>query len=682
MAKKDKAQKIREEAQKFFGKGKWEKALGAYMKLTKIEPKEPKNLQKVAELQLKLKMKKQAVDTYKGACDLYMSNGFLIQAIAICKMVIQLDPDEKEMEDKLSELYAKRGVGAAPGRGKPAPAPRRPPAAATPRPQPDASTARPRPAAAAPSKPKPAPQPEASAGIAIEPAQDTAGAAVIERTSYEPEEDTIQAESAEAPAYELDDDIAPEIPTDEDEGLPDIPMDDEPELMEADVPIEDEISLDEGIEPESAPAKEEAFSIGDNIDIEPSGAESDEGLDLDMSDGIDDVGTTDDAGIDVGIDDVGTTDDAGIEDDGIEIDVMGDLGDEEDEEEPAAAEGAYDLSADMDTDVSMEDILGDTGDEVVEEAEEAIEAAEVVASPSPPSGDALLNEDDIEDATFFPEIPLFSDLAEDEFREVVRKLQSRSFQKNETIVREGEAGDSIFIVGSGHVEVYKEIEGHEPALMATLQEGEFFGEFGYFSHSKRQASVKALEDVDLLEISRDDLEDVVKRFPGVENVLEKFYRTRVIENLLATSPLFLELDAAHRSEVASSFKLEEYRESDDIVKEGDEGAKMYLIRSGSVSVHTRNPMDEQISLAELGPGEFFGEISLLIGKLRTATVTASSPTVELMSFNKADLEALIDEFPTIGDKLQEVVDARTEDTVNKVSFLDLDEDDLEIGSLV
>ena len=115
----NKAQKIKEQATKLFSKGKWDKALEAYTKLTKVEPQDPKNFQKVAELQLKLDMKQAAIDTYKKACDQFMARGFLIQAIAICKIVIQLSPEEKEMEDRLAELYAKRGIpgSAPPGKG-------------------------------------------------------------------------------------------------------------------------------------------------------------------------------------------------------------------------------------------------------------------------------------------------------------------------------------------------------------------------------------------------------------------------------------------------------------------------------------------------------------------------------------------------------------------------------------
>jgi len=680
----NKAQKIREEAIKLFSKGKWDKALSAYMKLTKVEPREPKNFQKVAELQLKLDMKKQAVETYKRACDQFMSNGFLIQAIAICKIVIQLAPEEKDMEDKLSELYAKRGIG---GPGKPPPSPVRKPAPKAPtRPAPAAQRPKPEPEPEAPepepeaSPPEPEPVADQTDAIELEPPEDTDSGMVLENTSYG--EVDLQAEgdtTSDGIELAAEDDIPAEVPLDDgsdEDAMPDLAEESGIELEAEDEPaLADDggIDIDVGEEPD---ASEES-----KIDLE----EADDGIEIDM--GLDDdaaMVSEEESEEEIPVE-AGDGDDSGaldlseetgdIEGDGIEIDVMGDIEEEaeekeEIEEEKTAAAPVFDLSSEMDSGESIEDIIDDWGDE-----------EEDVSEPEDAPG-GIIEEEDIEDVTFFPEIPLFSDLSQDEFREIVRKLKAASHLKGGTIIKEGDQGDSIMIIASGSVEVYKDAPDDRKVLVATLSEGSFFGEFGYFAYSKRQASVVAAEDSELLEITREDMEDVVRKFPGVEQVLEKFYRGRVIENILATSGLFMELDAGQREKLASQFKLEEFRENSDIVVEGEDADKMYLIRSGNVLVHTKNPMGDKVSLAELGPGDFFGEIGVIEGKPRTATVTAVSPMVEAMSLDKADLDNIISEFPAIGEKINEVIEARTEDTVNKVSFLDLDDDDLEIGSLL
>jgi len=613
-----KAAKYREEAQKAFAKGKWEKALKAYVALTKLEPDEPKNHQKVAELTAKMGRKKDAVEKYKTALDLYMRKGFLIQAIALCKIVIQLDPGEKEMENKLAELYAKRGIPERPGApGKPPPLPGRPPAA-SPRPAAPDSSQRPQPATPTPGT-APQPQPAEEPGEEVIDLVDTGGEEMaVERTSYAPAET-----ATELPEEDLPEMLTDEGSLQEEEGAATGAPDDE-----------------EGIELEDAG--------GEEMEIDTAyGRETTTGEDAEQPEKVWDL-----------------SGDGEEEEAGVEIDLDEDELEEEKEEEVPV----YDLSAELETGADLSSL------------EDEWEEEETPSSP--PSETELLDESDFEEATFFPEIPLFSELNSEQFKEVVRHLQSRSFKKHDEVLREGDPGDSILIVASGRLEVYKETEIRGRVFLATLREGDFFGEFGYFAGSRRQASVVAAEDTEVLEITREDMEKVVKKFPGVEKVLENFYRTRVIENLLATSPLFVELDAGQRSYIASLFKLESFKENEDIIREGEEGDKMYLIRMGHVLVHTQNPMGEQIRLAELHPGDFFGEMSLLLGKPRTATVTATSPVVELMSLDKEDLDAIVSDYPAIGEKLQQVVEQRADDTVNKVSFLELDEEDLDIGSLL
>ena len=717
-----KAQKIREDAQQYFTKGKWDKALESYKQLLKIEPQDPKHYQRVAELQIKLDQKKDAVESYKQAVDKFMSKGFLIQAIAICKIIVQMAPEEKEVEERLATLYAKRGMGGEVP-AEPAPPPRRPAAPPqTPRPQPEA-----RPAAAPASRPEPRPQPKAARApapipppkierkpkaeesISLEPEQadESGGELEIERTSYESKK-AAPAGKPTPMASDQDEEALPEIPAEQAEpktapakSVPAVEIKDEPldiGMIQTDLSetppaakVEGGIKLEEGgaieIEPTSQmePAPAAQTEGGIKLEEEKPGEEEivieetvqpastpppKDAISLDASPEIKEEITGNVMDVAAGAAETGS-------DEGIEIDVMGDEGADIEPTKVAAADAkvgkkpampkVFDLSAEMESDI-------DTSEVIEEELEEI--------QPETPSGKPVIIESDIEEATFFPEIPLFSDLSQEEFKEVVRKLRSHSFKKGDQVIVEGEPGDSIFIVGSGRVEVFKGVKKRGQVLLATLREGEFFGEFGYFAGSKRQASVTAAEETELLEITRADMEDVVSRFPHVEAVLEKFYRDRVIENLMATSSLFLELKAEQRAKVASIFRLEEFREGTNIVKEGDEGDKIYLIRSGNVTVHAQNPMGEKIILAELAPGDFFGEISLLLGKPRTATVTASNPVTEVMSLNKEDLDALIEQFPSIGERLKKVIESRTEDTVNKVSFLDLDEEELEIGSLI
>jgi len=99
----------------------------------------------------------------------------------------------------------------------------------------------------------------------------------------------------------------------------------------------------------------------------------------------------------------------------------------------------------------------------------------------------------------------------------------------------------------------------------------------------------------------------------------------------------------------------------EIVREGDSGDSLYLITEGRVEVETRDDAGERVSLGSLGPGDFFGEISLLTSRPRTATVTASTD-LEALELSRASLVSLRAAYPDLERALAESQRARAERT--------------------
>jgi CRP/FNR family transcriptional regulator, cyclic AMP receptor protein len=97
------------------------------------------------------------------------------------------------------------------------------------------------------------------------------------------------------------------------------------------------------------------------------------------------------------------------------------------------------------------------------------------------------------------------------------------------------------------------------------------------------------------------------------------------ENFIKKIPLFKGLDKRHRTTIAKTVFERSFGVGDTIVKQGEQGLGMYMIRSGRVEV-VRESAGEEQHLNTLGPGEYFGEIALLTDQPRTATVRAVEPT--------------------------------------------------------
>jgi cAMP-dependent protein kinase regulator len=129
------------------------------------------------------------------------------------------------------------------------------------------------------------------------------------------------------------------------------------------------------------------------------------------------------------------------------------------------------------------------------------------------------------------------------------------------------------------------------------------------------------------------------------------------------SPLFEDLNDEERVALIREMDLESHDEGSVIISEGDPGASMYVITSGEVKVYTRGSGNTgSVYLAKLGEGDFFGEVSVLTGKPRTATITASQPT-EVLRLDKEKLDNALGRYPGIRKVLDEFYKRRATHTV-------------------
>src|SRR5215471_4549198 len=113
--------------------------------------------------------------------------------------------------------------------------------------------------------------------------------------------------------------------------------------------------------------------------------------------------------------------------------------------------------------------------------------------------------------------------------------------------------------------------------------------------------------------------------------------------LLATIPLFESLSQDER--VALSKGLEErlVEGGETVFKQGDQGGEMYLIESGAVEIRV-DAGQTSVPVAQLFPGQYFGELSIFDGMPRSATATATKPT-RLLWLGRDDLVRFIDANP-------------------------------------
>lgn len=216
-----------------------------------------------------------------------------------------------------------------------------------------------------------------------------------------------------------------------------------------------------------------------------------------------------------------------------------------------------------------------------------------------------------------PPIPLFSDLERGAFLRLLETCRMRRLQAGEVAVRQGAPGDSFFVVASGRLEVIRRDASGADLNLAVLQEGSFFGEVALLTGASRTASVRAVEESDLLEFTADTLRSLVAEHPSVAVALRRFYRQRLLANVMATSALFRPLPREERARLMEKFRSREMAPGEALVCEGMPVDGLFVVLSGLVAV-TRGG----VPVAQLREGDLFGEHGLLTGENATATCRA------------------------------------------------------------
>jgi hypothetical protein len=129
-----------------------------------------------------------------------------------------------------------------------------------------------------------------------------------------------------------------------------------------------------------------------------------------------------------------------------------------------------------------------------------------------------------------------------------------------------------------------------------------------------------------------------------------------------STPLFEGFSQQELVAVIHGLKLLTFAPGDILVAEGGPGDSLFILASGSVKAFVRNPKGNYVKVNELGEGAFFGEIAVLTGKPRTATITAAS-ACEVLELDRAALDAITATHPRVREILKKFHEQRAHDTV-------------------
>ncbi len=238
---------------------------------------------------------------------------------------------------------------------------------------------------------------------------------------------------------------------------------------------------------------------------------------------------------------------------------------------------------------------------------------------------------------------------------LVDHAQVHHVQPGEVLCRQHQRDERSFILVLGEVEVSEYVDNVEVHL-ATLRQGELFGEIAALSHSPRVSNVTVSKPAVVLELSSALLQHLIDSQPAVCHAVMARYRQRMTACALHAVSLFAHLDASAFAELEEQSTLLSIPSGQVIVEEGEPGRALFVMVQGMARVQQREAGRVR-NLAVLRKGDYFGEWSLLTGAPRGATVLALT-SVQVLSIDVQPFLAFIQNYPQVRDRLDQVAHNR------------------------
>ncbi len=658
MAAKD-ARALREEAAVALAAGKHKRAIECYLELERVEPRDPQWPKRCAEAYRKLNKQKEAIAAYERAAERYTQGGFMVQAIAVCKLILQLDPANSDAAHRLANINESQGTGQT-----------RIGALADSHPSLHGNEA----VAALRERGVTVPGDVDSARVTAARAADRAEAALdLDRG---PARRAPTATPAPAPASQT---LIGRAST----SLPTRPATATPAPLE--------LELDDIPAPRPAPRAATASPVRAPLPTPPrarppsgsppvikAGAPI---VDLSLGDVIQGARDNRSDGSTPGVRFIPLEQEpppsiAGLRSSPSIVRPTG--GAPPGSRKPLVANPALNRSPAA-TPVPQHDLLDLTAAlepaAFVEEgssiqidietlATETSDGAEpdLQLEPSDIEEPEELNLDDIEEMPLaapralsnsarraMSETPLFAGLAPDALEALIERIELISVPQGEVLFREGDVGDALYIISEGQVAV--QTEGPPRVEIGRLGEGAFFGEVALLTDQPRSASVTTLTPSELLKIDRDILTSLLADYPEVLTVVLRFVRDRLVERLVLTSPLFRPFDDDERRSLAARFRFLEIERGSTVIPGGSKADGLYILLAGRLGTR-RGGKPEMF-----GPGDLIGESSLLAGEKFEQPVEAIGKALALC-LPAAEFRELIMTHPHVLEYVGEQADAR------------------------
>ena len=238
-----------------------------------------------------------------------------------------------------------------------------------------------------------------------------------------------------------------------------------------------------------------------------------------------------------------------------------------------------------------------------------------------------------------------------QMREFMLDSSVRRYTAGDVIFERNAPGSSLFGIAAG--EVLVEVNPADPSITVPIGAGSIFGEVGLISGRRRGATVRAGRDCILVEISRNAALKLMSQVPAAAREITRITTERSLLQIFKSG-----LTPVDLVEVIAASKVETVRPGQAIIREGEAGDDIFIIRSGSMVVE-KQIGGKPVFLSYVPAGSYVGEMGVIDGAPRSATVRAAVKS-DVIRLPGEPFRALLAARPQLLDTLRREMANRTQ----------------------
>lgn len=243
---------------------------------------------------------------------------------------------------------------------------------------------------------------------------------------------------------------------------------------------------------------------------------------------------------------------------------------------------------------------------------------------------------------FRSNIVILNELSPLQMRELMLDSHVHAYREGDVIFTRSDPGSSMFAIAEGAVAV--EVNPDDTSITVPIGQGSIFGEVGLISGRRRGATIRAAEGKTVcMELSRNAALKLIATAPSANRAVNRISIERQLLQMFKSG-----LNPEDVAELVEAAEVVNKRAGEVVIQEGADDKDIYIVRRGSMIVE-KDIGGHPVFLNYLPAGSYFGEMAVIDGSTRTATVKAAIKS-EVVRFPGEAFTRLLERKPQLRER--------------------------------